>query len=250
MDSKTRLIQASQDLRKIVYASLPWRVRLARALRQLKVGGTAEDFGRTAYGLFLLAGVTDMPETPFMPKNTREISRLPKGYGYDFGKSVEKLALSKLNGNKSNAEDILASVWVKMLGDDRIKNLISGKPLNEARNVIFAVVRNASLDFLKSKRNKNHDDFEDAAEELDSDGGSLEGLDQVLLEGEKEDIMRDLERVVNPRLVPDLPLYFQLLLDGYSSSEIVEKHLLPTDVSAVSLDRYRKEVQRVLEKHI
>lgn len=249
LDPRPRLIQAAQELRRTTYASLPWAYRLAHVLFELRFGGTSEDFGRTAYGLFLMYGVTGMPEAPFIPKNTREISRLPKTYGSAFGKRVEHVVRKFAHGNDADLEDLMAFMWSKLLTDNSLKSLISEKPLKEAENIVLRSAQNAAKDWLRYEGYRRHSDID----ELVNLGGWAK-LDNILLETEKDKIMRDLERSVSDRLAPDLPLYFQLLLDGYSTEEIAKKQMLPSlkekPMSPQALSGYRKEIEKVLQKHV
>ena len=58
---------------------------------------------------------------------------------------------------------------------------------------------------------------------------------------------------MNPRLAPDLALYFELLLNGHSNKEIAERRMLPSlrekPISQQMLARYRDKVRSVLERH-
>lgn len=58
---------------------------------------------------------------------------------------------------------------------------------------------------------------------------------------------------MSPRLLPDLPLYFDLLLDGHSNAEIAEKRLLPSlrerPISQQALATYGSKLKQVLERH-
>jgi len=250
MDPKPRLIQACQELRRKVYASLPWGIRLARALFELRFGGTSEDFGRTAYGLFLMYGVTGMPETKIVPKNTREINKLPKTYGSRFGKRVEGVARKFVRGNDADLEDLMAFMWSKLFTDQTLKDLVAGKPLDEAERIVMRSIQNVAKDWLRYEGRRRHEDID----EMVNAPGGMEQLNDVLLESEKEEIMSDLERAVSDRLAPDLPLYFQLLLEGYTNSEIADKQMLPSlkdsPMSHQALAKYRKKIEEVLLKHI
>ena len=58
---------------------------------------------------------------------------------------------------------------------------------------------------------------------------------------------------MSPRLLPDLPLYFDLLLDGFSNKEIAEKRLLPSleshPISQQAMAKYRDKLKNVLRRH-
>lgn len=249
--SKNRLIQASNDLRRKTYASLPWGYRLARAFFELRLGSTASDFGRTAYGIFLLSGVTGMPEAPFIPKTTRDISRLPRNYGVDFGKKAQAQAMKGAKGNETDSEDILSQTWTKLLTSESIKSSLKDKSLKEAENIVLHTVYTTGLDFLKSKNRQRIDEVEGIIEQTEGDWGDL---GEMLLEGEKKDLLRKMEKAVSPRVAPDLPLYFQLIMDGVSNKTILDEGMLPSlrdnPVSEITLYKYRNSIKDVLEKHL
>jgi hypothetical protein len=54
-------------------------------------------------------------------------------------------------------------------------------------------------------------------------------------------------------MMPDLPLYFDLLLDGFSNKEIAERRLLPSlelqPMSQQAMAKYRDKLKTVLRKH-
>jgi hypothetical protein len=235
----------------MVYASLPWGYRLAKTFFELKIGSTASDFGRTAYGIFLLSDVTGMPEAPFIPKNTRDISRLPKNYGVDFGRRAEVQAMKGAKGNKTDSEDILAKAWTRLLTETHLKESLKGKTLKDAEGLVLRMVMTTGFDFAKSKSRQRIDDVEGVIEQTSGDWGDL---GELLLESEKKELLKEMEKAVSPRIAPDLPLYFQLLMDGVSNKTILEEGMLPSlkdnPVSEVTMYKYRNSIKEVLEKHL
>ena len=59
--ARTRLIKASLELKRLVFSSLPWGLRVAHLLHQIRFASDASVFGQSIYGLFLLYGVDGMP---------------------------------------------------------------------------------------------------------------------------------------------------------------------------------------------
>lgn len=248
MDTRLRLIQAAHDLRRTVYASLPWGYRLARALFQLRFGGNAEDLGQTAYGIFLLQGVTGMPETPFTPKHQRDFGRLPKNYGAAFGKRVEGVAKKFVGGNKEDLEDLMAFLWTKLLSDTTLRSSVNGKSLEEAEKIVIRSIQNLAKDWLRYEGRRRHDDIDTMIE----NPSSWDDLGEALPELEKKEIMRDLASIGGGQMKGKLPLYFSLLLEGYSNEEILSQQLLGEDVSMsnAGLAKYRDAIKQVVVKHL
>ena len=78
-------------------------------------------------------------------------------------------------------------------------------------------------------------------------------MDELIPEAEQERIKQELEESVSPRMMPDLPLYFDLLLDGVSNKQIAKDKLLPSlkkkPISQQALAKYRNKVKDVLRQH-
>ena len=142
--AQRRLIQAARSQKREIFASLPWGMRLSHVFFNLRLGGTAEEFGRTAYGLFLMHGVTDMPPAPFIPTNNRQISRLPSGYGKAYGTAIRSAIGRKVMTNSSSSdavEDILSLAWQKLVSPSAV-SAYSGKTLQEAEKYVNEIVKN------------------------------------------------------------------------------------------------------------
>jgi hypothetical protein len=245
MDSRLLLIQASQDLKRRVHSSLPWGLRLAKVLFYLRVGAVdSESFGRIAYGLFLLYGVTDMPPAPFQPRNTREVGdpRL-RGYGREFGRKAVGYAQRFSRGRMDPVEEILAYVSLRLLSSS-FREGVSGKPLGEAERYVMMMIKHQAMDQLRGEqRRRTEEEVAKALEDQVPQGG-LEGL---IPETEQEAIIRKLE--TQARGDPDLPEYFRLLLDGYSTNQILTQKMLPSLPNKKDVYRYHDIVRNVLRRH-
>jgi DNA-directed RNA polymerase specialized sigma24 family protein len=202
---------------------MSWGYRLAAVLYQVKFASDPEGFGRLVYGMFLMLRVTGMPPTPLVPSTSREIDRLPRGYGHDFGLASRALA-RRFFTDEGEVDDLLSVVGLKVLSDTSLHRGLAGKPISEAKSYVFKTIANQARDMLRSQRVRQHDVLDD----LVGDPASWTSLGRHIPERETDQIKRELEAVVSPRLLPDLPLYFDLLLDGHSNAEIAEKRLLPS----------------------
>jgi DNA-directed RNA polymerase specialized sigma24 family protein len=210
------------------------------------------------YGLFLLFGVEGMPPAPFMPKNTREISRL-KGYGKEFGtKAAGTVARYFRNQEdsrrKETVRDVLSMVFLKLYTDKSLKNTLEGKDLSFAEHYILRAVHNQALDVVRSEKKRKTEDVEDMLVEP----ASWDTIGDILPQAEQSEIIRDIKRVVGDERAEDVALYFQLMLDGYSDVEITKGRLLPylrekefQDDSRADgmLDKYKRKIREVLLKH-
>jgi DNA-directed RNA polymerase specialized sigma24 family protein len=246
--AKTRLIEAATALRRTIYRALPWGLRLGGLLFNLRYAADARSFGQLSYGLFHLYGVNGLPGTPFVPETLREIDRLPDGYGAEFGQKARRIA-QKYVSDADQVDEILSLAALKLMSSSTFERSVRGKNLHEAENYVLRLVQNQALDMLRSEKVRRHDDIT----ELLREPGSWEGLSELIPEREQAAIKLELEQAVSPRLMPDLPLYFDLLLDGHSNKEIAERRLLPSleshPISQQAMAKYRDKLKSVLRKH-
>ena len=244
----SRLIQAAAELRRKVYVSLPWGMRLASALFNLRFGADPATFGNVAYGVFHLLGVEGLPRTPVVPKTVREIDRLPNYYGLEFGNRAQNIARKYLH-EQDDVEEVLSMVAMKLLSNESLRKSIKGKFIRDAQNYVLRAVQNLAIDFLRTQKAHRYEEITDLIREP----GSWEGLGELIPEAEQERIKKELEDSVSPRLMPDLPLYFDLLLDGFSNKEIAERRLLPSlesrPISQQAMAKYRDKIKNVLRHH-
>jgi DNA-directed RNA polymerase specialized sigma24 family protein len=148
-----------------------------------------------------------------------------------------------------DVDELLSSIGLKVLTDPTFQRAVAGRPLAEAKSYVFRAISNRARDMLRSNRVRQHDVLDD----LVGDPASWSTLGEMIPEREQAQIKKELESVVSLRLLPDLPLYFDLLLDGHSNAEIAEKRLLPSlrerPISQQALAKYRSKLKQVLERH-
>ena len=243
-----RLMLAANKLRRKVHASLPWGTRLASALFNLRFGADPGTFGNVAYGVFHILGVEGLPRTPVVPTTVREIDRLPNDYGLEFGNRAQNIARKYLH-EQDDVEEVLSLVAMKLLSNESLRKSIKGKFIRDAQNYVLRAVQNLAIDFLRTQKAHGYEEITDLIREP----GSWDGLSELIPEREQERIKKELEESVSPRMMPDLPLYFDLLLDGLSNKQIAEDRLLPSlkekPMSQQALAKYRDKVKHVLRQH-
>lgn len=251
MTARIRLIQASRNLRRLVFSSRPWGVRVAHLLYQIRFASEATDFGQSLYGLFLLYGVEGMPDPPFIPKTTRDISKL-RGYGAEFGKKVFDYALRLFKADSmkvERAQETLSLAFLKLFSYSPLESKLKGKPLSYAENYVYLAVRSEAVDLMRREKLRAHSDIDDLVHEP----ASWDNLGDIIPRSEQEALLGELERAVNPNTFPDIVEYFQLLLDGHNTQEIAEDRLLPSlrdkPMSHQGLRRYEAVIKKVLEHH-
>ncbi len=244
-----RLIEAAHQLRKKTYNALPWGLRVARLLFEIRFGAEPAAFGRLTYGLFMLYGVEGLPRVDFIPGTIREIDQLPRELGRAFGFKCRNVAAKYLRGSDDAVEELLSEVVIKLISSPEVKRVLNGEVLSRAESYVLKVIKNMAIDQLR----KNHVRRHESIDELIESPSHWDDLGKVLTEREKDQLSMELKDAVSPRLLPDLPLYFQLMMEGYSNAEVAEQRMLPSlkerPISQQALAKYRTKVKQVLERH-
>lgn len=251
MTARTRLIQASLELKRKVFSSLPWGLRVAHLLHQVRFASEASVFGQSMYGLFLLYGVEGMPTPPMMPKNTRDIDKL-HGYGQEFGRKAFNFARKLFRSDdmgQERAGEALSLAFMKLFSDPTLKGKLAGESLSHAENYALSAVRSEAVSMMRKEKVREHSDIEDLVHEP----ASWDNLADMIPRAEQEALLKELERSVNPANFPDIVEYFQLLLEGHNTQEIAREKLLPSlqqnPMTQQGLRRYEAVIKKVLENH-
>lgn len=244
------------------FASLPYGTRVAHILFQFRVGSDANLFGRMVYGLFHVWGVEGLPPLPNPPKSLVQISRVPRGYGLDFGKSVYGYLFSRLR-DRDKVEEVLSEFLTVKIMDKQHKlaDKFKGMPLAEAEKVVMVAVKRYLVDTYRSENRREDSpddkDISDVQHILETPGGGGD-LGEVLPPAELDQVVREVQRLISPRnpeIARDIPLYFDHLMDGYKDSEIINNKMLPSlEAKPISQQAwskgYKEVIKKVLDKHL
>lgn len=221
-----QLIRTAGQVRRLIWASLPFRLRLAEVLCRL-ASSTTDVFGTGMYGVFLEHGVDGMP--PINGKPAAEwvaqhsVRRLPSAYGRDFGKKAFSSLMLKYH-NPEIVEDLLSTFMVRFI-EKAGKYLKSGTSLREAEAYVMRSLYNEGINVLRRKRwevgesTLNRDD--------DDRGGYLERVptaEPEESEAEQEEHFNDLLVKLRPklrRIHESAEQYLRLLAEGHSDTEIL-----------------------------
>jgi hypothetical protein len=204
MDRIARLVTASGDLRRKIWASLPLRIRVAEFFTRLAVS-TADAFGRTMFEIFAKHGVEGVPD--------------PRGIeARQFGKKVFLNLMSKFH-NPSLVEDVMSGFALRFL-ETGVKTLKKDSTLREAENYVLLGATREGLNALRSKQKKREesDIYVSEGEERRHD---LPVFDEDTAE---QQLRRMLPKVKHKleAVHPDAPLYLKLsILDGHTDREIL-----------------------------
>ena len=146
-------------------------------------------------------------------------------------------------------EELLSEVVVKLISSPEVKRVLNSEVLSRAESYVLKIIRNMAIDQLRKIHVRRHESID----ELIESPSHWDELGTVLSEREKDQLSMELKEAVSPRLLPDLPLYFQLMMEGYSNAEVAEQRMLPSlkekPISQQALVKYRTKVRDVLERH-
>lgn len=237
-----RLTTAAVALQRKVYASLPWGYRLANFLTRLADYGT-KAFGQVFLKTLQTMGV-DVPPT-----------EKPNSVGDMFYRAL----LSKFK-DPSFVEEIMQDSITNLLDKNhRLNKAMKGLPYSECKAILMTSMKNLGIDILRRRKKEEYSIDDPEGERVVEDPGSWDELGEYIPERTLQEIEKDLAKSVNPKLLPDLPLYFKLLVDGYADSEILKNKMLPflADWGEFSHSQYvnwqktyKDKIKTVLKKHL
>lgn len=267
MQPKT-LLKWATDLRRRIYASLPWGYRVAVFFRRL-ASGIMDAFGRIMYAEFIKRGVNSMPDIGGKPAHewqerltkagTRAGDMLPRGTGREFAEKAWKILL-KLSRDPETTEEVMTLVIEKFVKNP---NLIrEGSDLRVAEGYIIQSLKSHLYDYLRATKRRTRlvspglttENDEGDTVNLDvRDPESWREIGEMLPQAELKEILHALER-----LHPSAAAFLDLTFQGYTPAEMAREGLLPhlegKPVSPSNLyqwiERWKPRIQEVLQQHI
>lgn len=226
---RTALQLRAAEVRRRIFASLPWQLRLAVVLTQVAADtGYLLDWARAFGAKFLLAGVEGMPDPgPRWNPNAHDPAMtLPRGYMANFMHAVWGTILKNRWANPQLAEEAIARYLMKMQeGKIHIDKEKAGGGLSSAESYVkWGILQEAKTLAKKQRREWEHgQSLEDVGEESKSismdieDPESLSRYQHVLSPRMWKEWMDYLARHIHP----DMPLFLKLRMEGYDNNEIV-----------------------------
>lgn len=200
MERIARLIRATGDLRRKIWASLPLQLRVAEFFTRLAVS-SADAFGRSMFEIFAKNGVEGVPD----PRSSE---------ARQFGKKAYMSLMSKFH-NPSLVEDVLTSFAIRFL-EGGVKHLKPGSSLRDAENYVLRGLTNEGLNALRKKREVS-DTYVSQGEEQRHE---LPIFDEDTAERQLKRMLPKVKHKLDA-VHPDAALYLKLsILDGYTDREI------------------------------
>jgi DNA-directed RNA polymerase specialized sigma24 family protein len=206
MDRAACLIHASSALRRKIWASLPFSVRLADFFAKLAVT-TTQAFGETLFAIFAKQGIEEVPN----PKGPEA-----RAWGVD----VYRHLVTKFR-NPQLVEEVMENFAVRFWGES--DKLRPDSSLKDAKSYVLRAVTNETLNTLRRKHEVSDVYVDEGAEKRhelpifdDAGGGESDDRAQHMFTKMLPRVRSKLEAIH-----PDVPLYLKLQLEGYTAREIV-----------------------------
>jgi len=259
---QAKLASDAVVLRRQIYASLPFTVRLSHLWLKLAYSD-AELLGSLAYATFLGWGIQGMPDIKNMPalefakaqgiKGPRNINKLPKGTGADFGRKAIGVALQKLPRELKGAgamDDIVGTVAEKLIKGTYSK---SGAPiggnLGQAQAFIIMMLKNEARDFVRywvRHRTAPMQDEEGKTLDFSSPDEFLE-VARELTPSEIKRMFAEISQIGRDTRGAE---FIKMRLEGYSQTEIAKE--LGVSVPAVSqwLKRNKSQIRDIIQNYL
>jgi len=219
MERVAQLIRTAREIRRRIWASLPFRERFAQVLCRLASSST-DAFGTAMYGLFLEHGVEGMPPINGKPASEwvaqNSVRRLPASYGREFGKKAF-LSLMRKYHKPEVVEDLLSAFLVRFMAKAG-QYLKPGTSLRQAEAYVMRSLYNDGINLLRRKRFEVGEstlkrDDEEGPGFLDRSPG--QNLDEKTIL-ESPAVQAKLRRIHK-----SAEQYLRLLLEGYKDVEIL-----------------------------
>lgn len=226
MERVARLVVSSTALRRKIWASLPFSVRIAEVFSRLASMAT-DAFGKVVFGEFLKHEVIGLPDIYGKPalevaaEKKLTTNRLPPGYGKEFGKKCFLMLMGKTH-NPQLTEELMSEFAVEFL-ESKSKTMHDGITLQEAQNFVMRSLQNSYIDWMRhhenARRNKNTLVMDDGEE--DSIFDNMPTFDEDTLEKLYDERMLPKVRQELRAIHPSAEQYVKLMLDNHSDREIL-----------------------------
>jgi len=264
--TQTKLASRASDLKRRIYASLPFGYRVAQLLVRLKI---ADDFlkrnvGRALYAEFIKAGVTGMPDVKGEPAldlqdkiiglKERGPLLLPSGYGTAFGGEMWAVASKFLHTRDPEAiSDVLQNVVVEVYArtEREAKSQLRAEPLASAESFIKKLVNLRARDWLK-KKDHGQSSLTDSETGGQPDLRSTKFLSRLFHKIDRGDVgsfKREIGQI--DRVNPDRPWsYIEGVIEGLSNTQIAKSWGVGRSVVTNKLKDWLPEFKRIFLKYM
>lgn len=227
---------------KYLALNQPWRSRVSRFLRR-SAEQSADTLGIVVFAEFMGQGVVGLEFNPNVKGawDAYKLKGAVKKEAERFGKKANRLLLKRL-GNEAAVDDVVQDYMTRLLG--RGLQLLPRTPLAKAEAYVLKSLVNASTDILRKlirERRRNYDDGDLIEKE---EPQALGNLNAIIPEPHVTRVLQELKA-----LHPRAQSFFQLALEGHSSSEIARAWGVSPAYVSKWVRKYGPGIQRVVRRH-
>ena len=225
---KTALLRRAADVRRVIFASLPWGVRLAHVW-MLLAGDEAlfDAWGKALGAIFLNAGVPGMPDPgPAWEKHPGDARRLPHGYLADFIAEVYRTILGQSARDPSVPEEAISSFFNKLqTGKAKIDLSKLTEGFKSAKSWAYTGMFNEGRSIRKRKirefARQEGPQQDEEGREKDVDLADPHALEQFRKIEKNPHLKKEFLDYLARHIDEDAPQYISLLLEGYPKNEVI-----------------------------
>lgn len=225
MDKASALLRRAADVWRLIFASLPWKVRFAHVW-VLVAGDEAlfDAWGRAIGASMLNAGIKDMPDPgEAWAKHPGDARRLPHGYMADFVAGIYRTILSQSARDPSVPEEAIALFFrLLTMGKRRIDPAYDFK---QAKNYVY---KGCVLEGMTIRRKKLREFARQETQQMDEEGNEMSmdindphALDEFRKLEKDPHLWKEYMDYLAQHIHPDIPLYLNLRMEGYTNDQIV-----------------------------
>jgi hypothetical protein len=225
MLDRIALTRRAAEVRRTIFASLPWDLRFAIVFTQIaSESGRVTPLGRLLGAYFLLAGIEGMPDPGprWKPESAKPADTLPIGYMAKFMADTYGLLLKTWH-DPAIAEDAITNFLLKLKAGK--VTLKPGTSMASAESYCRSGIVWEGKTLVREKlREEAHNQ---SIEDVDEDSKSISR------DIEDPASMTRFKHRLNPKMWrewmdylaqnvhPDIPLYFEKRLEGFDNEEIL-----------------------------
>jgi hypothetical protein len=219
---RTALLNRAAEVRRRLFASLPWGVRFAIIFTEA-ASAVTEQFGRQVGAFMLMAGIQDMPDPgPRWNPKAPNPGHLPAHYMQGFMDDCYGLLLHKYRDpdlvNEAMSEYMLGLHQGKPKLDPKMKRSQAESFIKHG--MVWAAQGLARTKLREQAREESTEDVEEGSKQLSrdlEDPNALKKYERILSDRMWNEWMDYLAKHIHP----DMPLYIDLRFKGFSNDEIV-----------------------------
>lgn len=234
MNQLSTLQKRAGTVSRAIFASLPLRFRILVAFERL-ADLPLKSLGRALGAVFILKGTKDLPDIKGEPAlnlnekakgNINALTRmLPSDYLESFALEIKRMLMAKFKNEDLVSEGI--SRWLmRFVALGGWKGMQENLPLKQIKSYVTTSITREIINKIKGDK---HEREQSSLDERDDNGRStMNPSDPKSVKDflEEQPLWKAprVRRLLEQKAHPDAPMYLDLLMEGYTTREIVGDH--------------------------